>query len=393
MRILAYCDEDVSIAAGGSRQVVELAKALVQRGHEVTIVAPQPVGMADWQGTPLKLEPVPVVRRGGIRPLSFLLGSLKVLDRLLGAWRPDVLLWFDSPGQMAPLWVLRRHPCPTVYFVNGIPDEEVRGIWQRAPVRQVLSYGIRRAAKRADALVSVCPEVLESLERLQPVEAERCAVIRNGVDAVRFSPQPHATARRCLGLDAPGPYITFVGGFFPWHGLETLVDAVPVVMRTFPDVQVLLVGDGQTRPALEQLVRHQQLTRSVRFVGRAEFDLVPIWIAAAEVCVVLHKQTRSYPGDSMKLWEYLASGRPVVATAGSGYGDTVEAMGSGLAAKPDDPEDLARQLIRLLVDREARTRMGERGRSAVLQSHTWAARAAQLEAVCRRAVSGGRLAA
>jgi glycosyltransferase involved in cell wall biosynthesis len=111
-------------------------------------------------------------------------------------------------------------------------------------------------------------------------------------------------------------------------------------------------------------------------------------IAAADVCVVLHKQTRSYPGDSMKLWEYLACGRPVVATAGPGYGDTIEGMGCGLATKPDDPGDLARQLLYLLVDQELRNAMGERGRKAVLRSHTWAARAEQLEQVCHRAIGG-----
>jgi glycosyltransferase involved in cell wall biosynthesis len=94
----------------------------------------------------------------------------------------------------------------------------------------------------------------------------------------------------------------------------------------------------------------------------------------------------------MKLWEYLACGRPVVATAGPGYGDTVEAMGTGLAAKPDDPQDLARQMLRLLVDRDLRRQMGERGRAAVLESHTWAARAAELETVCRRALAGGKAA-
>ncbi len=394
MRILAYCDEDLSVAAGGARQVLELAKALVQRGHDVTVVAPQPMVTGDPQAHDrLRMDTVPVVRRGGLRPLSFFLGSLTVLRRAVSTWRPDVVLWFDSPGQMAPLWAFRDHTCPIVYFVNGIPDEEVQGFWRRTPIRQLLSYGISQATRRAEAVVSVCPEVFESLRRVRPVEAERCVVIRNGVDPVQFAPQSASQARATLGLTGSGPYIGFVGGFFPWHGLETLVEAVPLVMKTFPDLQVLLVGDGQTKPVLERVVHQKHLTAQVRFVGRAELEAVPTWVAAMDVCIVLHKQTRSYPGDSMKLWEYLACGRPVVTTAGPGYGDTVEAMGAGLAAQPDDPSDLARQLIRLLENQDLRTQMGERGRSAVLQSHSWAARAAQLETVCRHVVTGRRLAA
>ena len=89
----------------------------------------------------------------------------------------------------------------------------------------------------------------------------------------------------------------------------------------------------------------------------------------------------------MKLWEYLACGRPVVTTAGPGYGETVEAIGCGLAAKRDDPEDVARQLVRLLEDPDAREKMGDCGRMAVVQSHTWGARAQELEQVCLAALA------
>lgn len=390
MRILVYCDEDLSVASGGARQVMELAKALVTRGHAVLLVVPQPAGenRDSYDFDQVYVRCVSVVRRGGLRPLSFFLGSLAILNQAVREWFPDVLVWFDSPGQMAPLWVLRHHMCPYVYFVNGLPHEEVQGLWRRTPIRQLLSCGLRRAARNAQALVSICPEVFASLQHLESVNVERCSVIRNGVDPGRFFPQSHEKARAELGLTATGPYIGFVGGFFPWHGLDTLIESIATVAKTYPTVQYLLVGEGQTKKALEDLVHRSQLSAHVRFAGRAEFDVVPTWIAASDVCVVLHKQTRSYPGDSMKLWEYLACGRPVVTTAGPGYGDTVEAMRCGLSAKPDDPDDLARQLLRLLVDQELRRTMGQRGHTAVLQSHTWAARAEQLEQVCCRAIAG-----
>jgi glycosyltransferase involved in cell wall biosynthesis len=175
--------------------------------------------------------------------------------------------------------------------------------------------------------------------------------------------------------------------------LDLLVDSIPLVAQTYPHVEFLLVGDGQTREATEALVRERKVAAHVRFVGRAEYDLVPTWIAACDVCVVLHKALRSYPGDSMKLWEYLACGRPVVTTAGAGYGETIEALGAGVAAEPDNPIHLAEQLVRLLDDAELRANMGVRGRAAVLQQHTWDARAAELEAVCHRVAPVGGQAA
>ena len=390
MRILVYCDEDLSVAAGGARQVLELTKALMSRGHRIIVVAPQPADdgrhLTDLAQPDVRY--VPVLRYRGLRPLSFLLGSLKILSRTVREWCPDVLIWFDSPGQMAPLWVLRDHTCPCVYFVNGLPHEEVRGPWKRTPFRHLLLCGLKRAARRAEALVSVCPEVLAGLERLQHVAPDRRTVIRNGVDPDLFSPKSRERARVELGIDGTGPYIGFVGGFFPWHGLETLIESIPLVASAYPGLQVLLVGEGQTKTDVEQLVRRKGLTHHVRFVGRVEFTTVPTWIAACDVCVVLHKQTRSYPGDSMKLWEYLACGRAVVTTAGPGCGDVVESIGCGLAAAQDDPRDLARQIVRLLREPDSRVRMEETGRAAILKSHTWTVRARELERVCCAAIRG-----
>ncbi|HWF60302.1 MAG TPA: glycosyltransferase family 4 protein [Nitrospira sp.] len=395
MRILTYCDEDIGVAAGGSRQVLEFAKALALRGHEVTLVAPQSEreGAALTASIQVQAAFVPVARWGGLRPLSFFWGSMRLLKQLLRARPPEVLLWFDSPGQMAPLWALRNSTCPVVYFVNGLPLEEVQGPWLHPPLREWLTHGLRLASRKANALVSVCPEVLVGLRNLEPVDATRCSVIRNGVDPDHFFPQPQEKIRAELGLTTQGPYIAFVGGFFPWHGLDTLVEAIAFVVKSFPTVQCLLVGDGQTKKNLEEQVQQLQLSPHVLFTGRVDFDMVPKWIAASDVCVVLHRQTRSYPGDSMKLWEYLACGRPVVATAGPGYGDTVEELRCGLSAKADDPADLARQLLCLLVDQDLRRSMGKRGRMAVARSHTWTARAGQLEQVCRQAIVGTKSAA
>ena len=392
MRILVFCDEDLSVAAGGARQVLEFAQALSRRPHTIRIVAPQPA-----QGRPLAPEfaslsfrAVSVWRVAGLRPFSFLIASWHVLRQELAAWRPDVLVWFDSPGQVAPLLALSDPACAAVLFVNGLPDEEVQGIWRFPFVRWVLRTALKKAAYRVQAVVSVCREIVAQMEDAWDIPPEHCHVIRNGVDEDRFHPQPHDAARTALGLPVEGLCVGFVGGFFPWHGLETLIEAVPFVHAKVPSATFLLVGEGQTKPALEQLVQQRELTETVRFVGRADWAQVPTWIAACDVCVVLHRQIRSYPGDSMKLWEYLSCGRPVVTTIGPGYGETVEAIGCGLAAKPDHAQDVARQLIRLLENSEERMKMGERGRMAVIQSHTWDVRAKELELVCHAARAAKR---
>jgi glycosyltransferase involved in cell wall biosynthesis len=168
--------------------------------------------------------------------------------------------------------------------------------------------------------------------------------------------------------------------------MDLLIDAVPEVLQKVATARFLLVGDGPDREALEARVRSRNLAQAVRFPGRAGFEAVPTWIGACDVCVVLHRPLRSYPGDSMKLWEYLACGRPVVASAGPGYGQAVEAFGAGLSAGLESPHEIAAALVRLLTDPGLRAGMGQKGRAAVVKEHTWAARAAQLEALLQRAI-------
>ena len=172
--------------------------------------------------------PVSVWRVAGLRPFSFLIASWHVLRQELAAWRPDVLLWFDSPGQMAPLLALSDPACATVLFVNGLPEEEVQGVWRLPFVRWVLRAALKNAACRVQAVVSICREIVAQMEDAWGIPPERCHVIRNGVDEDRFHPQPHDAARTALGLPVEGLCIGFVGGFFPWHGLETLIEAVPI---------------------------------------------------------------------------------------------------------------------------------------------------------------------
>lgn len=383
MNILVYCDEELGVAGGGSRQVVELVRALATRGHAVRVVAPKPRTKMDEAFALGGARPVwvRVLRLPVIRPLLYLAGSAVALFRTMWREKPEIILWFDSPGQIAPLWCSLVLRCPYVLFVNGLPAEELTGLWGRAPIRGLVQWTLRLSAQQAQAVVSVCREIPQWMQREWGIEAARCRVIRNGVDPSVCIPRDKAEARRCLGLSPDRPYIGFVGGFFPWHGLDTLVEAMVLVRREYPTAMLLLVGDGQTKPALEALVRQRGLEETVSFVGRVGFDEVSWWIGASDLCVVLHRLVRFYPGDSMKLWEYLACARPVVATAGEGYGDLVEALGAGVSVKGDDARALAQGLCRLIQNPAAASRMGQSGRAAVSDAHTWEARAVELERV------------
>ena len=384
MNILVFCDEDLGVAGGGARQVVQFARALAARGHELRIVAPRPSSDMKDDAAFIGVRGVWVwvPRLPMIRPWAYLVGSAIALLWTMWREKPDVMLWFDSPGQVAPLICAGVMRCPYVLFVNGMAGEELTGLWGWKPIRNGIQGTLRVSGRRAQAIVSVCREIPLWMQREWGIAADRCHVIRNGVDPSVCVPRQKKDACHRLGLDPHASYIGFVGGFFPWHGLDTLVEAMTIVCRECPAVKLLLVGDGHTRPALQAMVRQRGLDDAVSFVGRVRVEEVPWWIGASDVCVVLHRPVRFYSGDSMKLWEYLACARPVVATAGEGYGDMVEKLGAGLSVKEEDPVALAEGVIRMLRDPASARKMGQAGHVAVVRSHTWDMRAMELEQVC-----------
>ncbi|MGB4067952.1 MAG: glycosyltransferase family 4 protein [Nitrospira sp.] len=389
MNILVFCDEDLGVAGGGAQQVVQFVRALEARGHILRVVAPRPstdmkddAALVSARGLWVWVPRVPM-----IRPWAYLVGSAIALLWTIWREKPDVILWFDSPGQIAPLICASVMRCPYVLFVNGIAGEELTGLWGWKPIRNLIQGSLRVSGRRAQAVISVCREIPLWMQREWGIAADRCHVIRNGVDPSVCVPRQKEEACHRLGLDRSGLYIGFVGGFFPWHGLDILVEAMTIVRRECPAAKLLLVGDGHTRPALQAMVRERGLEESVSFVGRVRFDEVPWWIGASDVCVVLHRSVRFYPGDSMKLWEYLACARPVVATVGEGYGDTVERLSAGLSVKEEDPASLAAGMLRVLRDPALARKMGQAGRVAVVHSHTWDARTMELEQVCRAAAA------
>jgi glycosyltransferase involved in cell wall biosynthesis len=227
-----------------------------------------------------------------IRPWAYLFGSAIALLWTMWREKPDVMLWFDSPGQAAPLICAGLMRCPYVLFVNGLAGEELTGVWGWSPIRHVIQGILRVSVKRAQALVSVCREIPIWMQREWGVAADRFQVIRNGVDPSTCLPRQKEAARRRLGLNPDGQYIGFVGGFFPWHGLDTLVEAMTMVCRECPTTKLLLVGDGHARPELQALVRQRGLEDAVSFVGQYDLKRCRGGLGQA-TCVVLHRPIRS----------------------------------------------------------------------------------------------------
>jgi glycosyltransferase involved in cell wall biosynthesis len=221
----------------------------------------------------------------------------------------------------------------------------------------------RRLAAVSDALVGVSRATVDDLARLQIAPRSKFRVVPVGLDLEPFisAPTDAGTAfRREVGVSPDDVLLTFVGRLVPIKRVDLLLRAVARARELGAAIRLAVVGDGALRPGLEQLAAELGAREHVCFAGyRAKMVAVT---AAADFAVL----SSDNEGTPVSLIEAAAAGKPAVATSVGGVADVVTPE-TGLLVPRDDPERLARGIVRMAADPVLRRAMGARARQHVAQ--------------------------
>ncbi len=218
--------------------------------------------------------------------------------------------------------------------------------------RPLLELASRRAER-----VLVNALCIRDLAVSQGVEADRIAVVRNGVDVDELDRE----ARRAPDAPAPEPgaFVCIANMHHPVKGQSDLLVAMREVARQRPEARLVLVGDGIRRPLLERQARQLGIADRCHFLGHRRDGPAILARAAAGV-------SASYAeGISNAILESMAARLPMVATAVGGTPEIVREGHDGFLVPPGAPAALARRMLDLLGDPALRRRMGQRGRQIV----------------------------
>lgn len=224
---------------------------------------------------------------------------------------------------------------------------------------------IGRAAAAWERLAARWTHALVCASRVEREEGEAAGirapwqVIYNGVDVDQFregTDEERRDARERLGLPA-GPLAVCVARLSRQKGQDVLLDAWPAVRERVPDAELLLVGGGEDRDALEL-----RGVAGVRFVG--ERRNVRDWLAAADVYVSASR----WEGMSFSILEAMARGRSVVATDVAGSREQIGDE-AGAIVPPEDAVALAAEIAARLADPDLRAAEGRAGRERAVRSH------------------------
>jgi glycosyltransferase involved in cell wall biosynthesis len=371
MRIL-YCalDQVVPGTTGGPVHVRAVAEGLSALGHEVHVLAGRakdgfPTGPVSWHeiAPPLGGSRLRLLRAGAVAALSRALRADVVMERYFN---------FGGEGVLAAA----RLGVPCVLEVNA-PVIDYAGSPKRFLDRALLLEPMRRwrewQCRHADVIVSPSRAILPA-----SVPADRVVEVEWGADTGRFHP----------GAAGPTPFArqgdqvvaVFAGAFRAWHGAIQLVDAIGRLRsRGVRSLAAVFAGDGPELPRARQAARSVD---GVTFLGPVPHDRMPALLASADIGVAPFDVAAHPPlalgfyWSPLKVFEYMASGLPVVAPAIAGMRRVLDDGREGLLYDATDPEGLARTLERL-GDPGLRRGLGAAARARAIRDYSW-------DAHCRR---------
>ena len=370
IHMLAWRDLDDVEAGGSEVHAAEVARLWSEAGIEVVMRT------SYAQGHPprARRDGYEVIRKAG-RYLVFPRAALSEATHRYGRRDALVEIWNGMPF-FSPLWASG----PRIVFLHHIHAD----MWKMvlppnlARLGDTLERRIAPSIYRSSRMVTLSPSSKQEMLDVG-FHDELVEVVPPGIDA-QFQPG---------GVRSATPLVLGVGRLVPVKRFDRLIRAVVAARRSAPDLELVLVGTGPERTALEQLVEQLDAGAYVRFAGRVDDDaLVDLYRSA---WMVASSSVRE--GWGMTLTEAAACGTPAVASRIPGHVDALAEGVSGLLA--DDDADLARHLARVATDPALRARLTE-GALAHASTFTWTNTATRImeiltdEALGRPSLHGGR---
>lgn len=260
---------------------------------------------------------------------------------------------------------------PAVSDLDSDICEQLRG--HASPVVRWLAVPARPMRRHAFKRSTCALTVASALTRLVRAESPDIPVFEikdiPGDELLRPADPETAERLRCE-LDLPVErLIVYTGNFDRRQGVQTLIDAMPLVLRRFPDTLLLLVGgEPQQIETLRQHALRSGVDGAVRMVGKRPVEQMPEFMAMASVLVSPRREPFVTP---LKIYAYMASGRPIVATNLPTHTDVLDLNSAILT--PASAEGLAEGIARAFNEPARSARLGLRARQLVEREHTYAA--------------------
>jgi len=369
---------------GASTHITYFVKGLVEAGYDVQMITagdPSLPPEDTYHGARLKRvisQETNFLRRA--------MGFSEAVATHLADGHGHSVAHFRSIWSGYPLVQAReQHGYRTLFEVNGLPSIELKYHYpalKGAPVLNKIKLQEVATLHLADHIICPSRVTREYITSLG-IPPERVTVIPNGVDTALFSPQPAPPGKV--------PLLLYIGTLAGWQGLDTLLEAMPLVLAERP-ARLKIMGKGrkEQHKALQKRIRKMGLDGWVSLEDSVSHDTIPQVINQAHLCLAplsFNDRNVTQGCCPIKVLEYLACGKPLVAANLPVVRELVCDGGEALLFIPDDPADLARCIVTLLDDPPLAGQLAEAGCQRVRREFTWETAQQRLLGVYERLLS------
>ncbi len=379
---------------GAVRRLFEFARYFVQKGLDVSVMTaipnyPDGIVPPAYRGKFFCAEEMDgikvyrswVLPASNSQPTKRMVGFITFLiTTLINSFRVKTkfdLILASTPPVTTPVvgWLLSKiNRCPFVIEVRDLQPEsgEEFGNLNQSLFTRTVRRIIHALYHKADRIVSVTDGISTYMEAIG-IPRTRMATIKSGVGREFINADSNGI-RGKFGWDEK--FLVLYSGTLGWvRPFETVIEAARQLVDQ-PDIHFVFLGDGQKKSALENMVRDYGL-KNVSLIGMQPLENIPYFLKAADVLLECLKEVSvakmAFPS---KMFEYMASGRPVV--FGSRQGEAIDELrlaGGALTYPSDSPEELRDLILQLRNGTIDREKLGDQYRDHIVAHHqreTWA---------------------
>ena len=373
------------VQAGGSvGHVAGVVNALHQVGASVSLLAAGISPMVE-----------PAIQQLGTRPLAtfglprhgniFRMQRNAIRAALAEARRMRATMVYQrlTLGDFTGAIVASKLGIPLVVEYNGSELWCIRNWGSGVSYQSEFQAAEKLMLARANYLFTIS-EVLRDELLNRGVPAKRVGWYPNGFDPAVFDPalfsdKDRLSLRSQLGISPPERLITFVGTFGDWHGADVLARAAVLAESQGgwldrERVRFLFVGDGKNRGRCEEILAGTAARKRCTFTGLIPQHATPSYLAASDILASPHVPNpdgSNFFGSPTKLFEYMAMGKPIVASALGQIADVLEHGRTALLVTPGDVAELTQGLRRAVSDSSLAAGLGDNARQQALAKYSW----------------------
>jgi glycosyltransferase involved in cell wall biosynthesis len=298
----------------------------------------------------------------------------------------DVIVLYSVPTSgVQTLTAARRHGIPVVFRSIDVLHELV----PHSFLRPFTFFLEKWTYSRVDKILALSPKLSEYVARMN-ADINKVELLLFGVDLNKFKPKAESgKLREEMGIKSSDKVVVYVGTMFPFSGLDIYLKQFSQVVEEIKDAKLVLVGGGALFTRLKEMVTELNLESNVILTGFQPYDKVHRLINMADLCLnpsIINGVTRDIiPG---KIMQYLACGKPVLATPLPGMLSLLKGFEQGIFYS--DIKELGVNTVKLLKDTSLLDQIGRNGLRYVVSNHDEAKLARKLEGVLLQQVAEKR---